>query len=197
MRIISGQYGGRVIRTAEGPGYRPATSKVRQSIFSMLEARGVEWPGLRAADLFAGSGSLAMEALSRGAAFALFVEKAPKAAQLIRANLKDLGVAASRWRVEVSDVAQLLRKGTPLPYDLIFVDPPYGKALLAPALECARDRGWLAPGGFLLAEVEAALEPEDPEGLERITDRTYGQTRIVLWHHSIPGSPSTPEPSTR
>jgi 16S rRNA (guanine966-N2)-methyltransferase len=196
MRIISGQYGGRVIRTAEGPGYRPATSKVRQSIFSMLEARGVEWPGLRAADLFAGSGSLALEALSRGADFALFVEKAPKAAQLIRANLKELGVSTSRFRVAVSDVVQLLRKGTDKPYDLIFVDPPYGKDLLVPALEAVQAREWLAQGGFLLAEVEAALEPDDPAGLERITDRTYGQTRIVLWHRTTLGSPSTPEPST-
>ncbi|MGE4293268.1 MAG: 16S rRNA (guanine(966)-N(2))-methyltransferase RsmD [Desulfovibrio sp.] len=197
MRIISGRFGGRIIRTAEGPGYRPATSKVRQSIFSMLEARGLEWPGLRAADLFAGSGSLAMEALSRGADFALFVEKAAKAAQLIRANLKELGVPASRFRVAVSDVVQLLRKGPDKPYNLLFIDPPYGQDLLAPALEAVLDKGWLAPGGFVLAEVEAALEPEDPAGLERITDRTYGQTRIVLWYLNIPGSPSIPEPLTR
>lgn len=194
MRIISGKYGGRTIRTAEGPGYRPATSKVRQSIFSMLEARGLEWSSLRAADLFAGSGSLAMEALSRGADFALFVEKSAKIAQLIRSNLDELRVPRSCVRVVVSDVVQLLRKGPDKPYDLIFIDPPYGKELLAPALDTAVEKGWLAPGCFVLAEVEVALEPGDPVGLERITDRTYGQTRIVLWQYITPASPSTPEP---
>ncbi len=76
MRIIAGRWGGRAIRSVSGPGYRPATGKVRGAVFSMLEARGLAWPGARVADLFAGSGSLGLEALSRGAAFALFVESA-------------------------------------------------------------------------------------------------------------------------
>lgn len=197
MRLISGRLGGRTLRTAEGPGYRPATAKVRQSTFSMLEARGMQWGGSRVADLFAGSGSLALEAISRGAEYALLVEKSSKAAQIIQRNLKELGIPRSMGRVLVADVNQTLRKAAPQPFDLIFIDPPYGKGLLAPALELMIERGWPAPGGFILAEVEAALQPNTPPGLECITDRTYGQTRIVLWRTITPDSPSTPEHSTR
>lgn len=197
MRIISGRFGGRILRTSEGPGYRPATSKVRQSIFSMLEARGLQWPGAHVADLFAGSGSLAIESLSRGADHALFVEKSASAAKVLRDNLQALGVARSQGRVAVADVIQVLKRGTEQVYDVIFVDPPYGKGLLDPALKALLANGWLAPNGFLLAEVEASLKPDCPEELECITDRTYGQTRIILWRNTTPDSPSTPEPLTR
>ena len=84
MRIIAGALGGRNLKTVEGPGYRPATAKVREAIFSMLSSRGVVWSGLRVLDLFAGSGGIGIEALSRGAGFAVFVEQNPKAAEIIR-----------------------------------------------------------------------------------------------------------------
>ena len=188
-----------MLRTTEGPGYRPATSKVRQSIFSMLEARGVQWQGLRVADLFAGSGSLAIEALSRGADFACLVEKSTKAAQLIRSNLETLGVERSRVAVRTADVAQTLRHIPQKAYDVIFIDPPYSKGLLIPALRGVLEHGWLAPEGFVLAEVEISVEPANdpdlPTGLDLITDRVYGQTRIVLWQHSTPAWQSIPERS--
>ena len=96
MRIIGGQYKGRSIKTCEGPGYRPATSKVRESIFSMLMARGVDFSEARVVDMFAGSGSLGIECLSRGAPEAWFIEKSNKASALIR---KKIGRAACRERV--------------------------------------------------------------------------------------------------
>lgn len=167
-----------------GPGYRPATSKVRQAVFSMLESRGLAWEGLRVLDLFAGSGSLALEALSRGAAFALFVEKNKKAAACVRGTLGDLGLAGDRARVAAADLFKLLKKAPEAPFDLVFIDPPYGKDLLLPALALAVDGGWIAPGAFVLAEVEDRLDldPGDAHpGLTTVTDRTYGQTRIVLW----------------
>ena len=89
MRIIAGALKGRRIRTTEGPGYRPATGRVRESVFSMLESLGVDWSACRAADIFAGSGALGIEALSRGAASVLFVELAARAAGLIRTNLEE------------------------------------------------------------------------------------------------------------
>ncbi len=196
MRIIAGQYKGREIRTVEGPGYRPATSKVRQALFSMLEARGVSWPGVRVLDLFAGSGSLAMEALSRGAELAWLVEKSARAAACIRQSLADLRVPASRARVLHADLFQVLVKAPPAPFDLVFIDPPYGFDLLLPALAKAVARGWFAEDAFVVAEVEARAElGVVPPQLIPQADRLYGQTRILLWQNSTPDSPSTPEPS--
>lgn len=198
MRIASGTYGGRTIRTCEGPGYRPATGKVRQAVFSMLEARGMAFPGARVIDVFAGSGSLGMEALSRGAELAWFLELAPRAARLIRDNLRELGVPAGQARVVQKDALATLKR-PPLgldPFDLAFVDPPYGKDLLLPAVRALVSGGWLAPGAFLLAEVEAGVNPGDaaaeetsggsvlPPSLEQCTNRLYGQTRILLWQHA-------------
>ncbi|BBD07840.1 16S rRNA (guanine(966)-N(2))-methyltransferase RsmD [Desulfovibrio ferrophilus] len=184
MRIISGEFGGRTIRSVSGPGYRPATSKVRGAIFSMLVARGLDWEGLYVLDLFAGSGSLALEALSRGAAYAAFVEKSKNAATCISGNLKDLGLGKDRARVYATDLFKLLSGAPDRAFGLVFIDPPYGKDLLVPALEKALGGGWIAPEAFVLAEVEAglALEPEavHPD-LELVTDRSYGQTRIVVW----------------
>ncbi len=184
MRLISGEFGGRTVRSVSGPGYRPATSKVRQAVFSMLESRGVRWGGLRVLDLFAGSGSLALEALSRGADFALMVEKNKRAAACIKGTLGDLGLGPARAKVAAADLFSLLAAPPQAPFDLIFIDPPYGKDLLLPALALAVDKGWAAPEAFVLAEVESRLEL-DPDAahprLEPVTDRTYGQTRIVIW----------------
>lgn len=184
MRLISGEFGGRSIRSVSGPGYRPATSKVRQAIFSMLESRGLEYDGLRVLDLFAGTGSLALEALSRGAEFAAFVEKNRKAAACINGTLSDLKVEKGRAKVFAADLFTLLKKGSEKAFGLVFIDPPYGKDLLAPALELAVDKGWVEPGAFVLAEVESHLEIDPGEAhaaLEPVTDRTYGQTRIIVW----------------
>lgn len=181
MRIVSGEYGGRRLRTAEGPGYRPATGKVRGAVFSMLEARGMHWPDTRVLDLFAGSGSLAIEGLSRGASLAWFVEKSSKAARIISENLRDLGVARERYRVLVKDVKAVLASPPVEPFDLIFIDPPYGKGLFAPTVDAVLQHRWLAADGFLLAEVESGVEPDVPDSMDPITDRLYGQTRIVLW----------------
>ncbi|HAS89472.1 MAG TPA: 16S rRNA (guanine(966)-N(2))-methyltransferase RsmD [Desulfovibrio sp.] len=184
MRLISGKYGGRVIKTASGPGYRPATSKVRQAIFSMLESRGVDWEGLRVADMFAGSGSLAIEALSRGAEFAIFVEKNGRAANLINTNLKDLGASPKEYKVFKTDLFKVLGKAPDKPYDLIFIDPPYGYDLLPKALDAALGNGWLSGDGFVLAEVEDKVEPPESEHVDRLdllVNKLYGQTRILLW----------------
>ena len=184
MRIVGGQYKGRVIKTSEGPGYRPATMKVRESIFSMLQARGVDFGSARVIDMFAGSGSLGIECLSRGAPEVWFVEKAGKAAGLIRSNLKELGVPRERARVLSKDLFSVLSGQPGAPFDLIFIDPPYGKDMLIPSLEKALGNGWIAEGGLVLAEVETRVHaPETGRiaEMELLTDREYGQTRILLW----------------
>jgi 16S rRNA (guanine966-N2)-methyltransferase len=198
MRVIAGSYGGREIRTVEGPGYRPATAKVRQAVFSMLEARGVDWSGARVLDLFAGSGSLGIEALSRGAALAWFVEKNPRAADCLRGTLRDLAVPEGRCRVFQADLLKLLARPAREAFDVLFIDPPYGLDLLPQALLKAVRGGWAAPGAYVLAEVEARadFEGQIPAQLIPQTDRLYGQTRILLWQNKTPDSPSTPAPST-
>ncbi len=186
MRVISGRYGGRSLKTAEGPGYRPATGRVREALFSLLDSRLGGFQGLRVLDLFAGSGSLGIEALSRGASLAWFVEMNRKAAHVLAGNLKALGADPGSWRLFTEDVSQVLRRPPPEPFDLVFADPPYRKKLLAPALKLLTAKGWLAPGGLVTAEVEAEMGPWDlpeesvgPLALE--DDRLYGQTRILIW----------------
>lgn len=185
MRIIAGEYRGRRIRTTEGPGYRPATGKVRESLFSMLESLGVEWDATRVADIFAGSGSLGIEALSRGALDTVFVEKAAQAAALIRSNLEALGVERGRYSVVKADALRWLDGGRG-PFGLVFIDPPYGKDLLLPALELLLDRQGLAPDGLICAEVEAGLAFDNPPrpDLVLLRDKLYGQTRICVWRRN-------------
>jgi len=186
LRIVGGEFKGRRLKTCEGPGYRPATHKVREAIFSMLQARGMDWRGARVVDMFAGSGSLGVECLSRGAELAWFVEKNKKAAGIIRSNLKELGVTGNQYKVFTKDLFSVLSKSPDIPFDLGFIDPPYGKNLLLPALEKALENNWFAQGAFILAEVEAQVHAptEGPlSALNLLTDREYGQTRILLWRN--------------
>ena len=185
MRITGGELRGRTLKTVSGPGYRPATSMVREAVFSMLHARGVVWRDMRLLDLFAGSGSLGFEALSRGAALVWFVEKDKAAAACIQENAETLGIAPERWRVLPRDVAVVLGAGPRHGlFDVVCIDPPYGKHLLPKTLGSVMRHGWLSPGAQILAEIEAGLRYDptqaDP-GLEVLTDRVYGQTRIVIW----------------
>jgi 16S rRNA (guanine966-N2)-methyltransferase len=159
-------------------------SKVRAAIFSMLEARGINWPLCRVLDLFAGSGSLGFEALSRGAGEVTFVEAMPKAAALISENAEKLGVEAQRVRVLADEAGKVLNRPPANPFDLIFIDPPYRQNLLASTLKAIIRKGWLASEGVINAEIEAGVsyapEKDFPE-LSVIVDRNYGQTRVVLW----------------
>lgn len=199
MRIISGRFKGRTIKTSQGPGYRPATGKVRESLFSMLESRLVDWSEQRVLDLFAGSGSLGMEALSRGAPFVTFVEKSKKAARVLQTNLNDLGADAGNWNIIVKDALSLLTRPPDAAYTLIFIDPPYRHEMLGSALNRVVAKGWIDPDGIICAEIEADVDHEpfaEELNLEIITDRLYGQTRIVLWNPIKPKEPLSPEPST-
>lgn len=184
MRILSGEWRGRSLKTTTGPGYRPAMGKVRQALFSMLEARDVYWPETRVLDVFAGSGSLGFEALSRGAAFVAFVESNPKAAALINENADKFGLDMGRYAVLGDEARSVLGKRCREPYSVVFIDPPYGRDLLTPALRAVMRNGWLAPGGIINAELEGrlAFAPEEAHpDLTCIMDRKYGQTRVVLW----------------
>ncbi|HKK32802.1 MAG TPA: 16S rRNA (guanine(966)-N(2))-methyltransferase RsmD [Desulfomicrobiaceae bacterium] len=186
MRIISGRFGGRVLRTTSGPGYRPATGRVRESLFSMLEARGICWSETRVIDIFAGSGSLGIECLSRGAPQAWFVEKSPRAAGLIRRNLQELGARSSEYEVVTRDLFTFLASPPSVRFQLAFLDPPYGRNLLKPAVDRLLETGLVNDDALICAEVEKSVEPIIPKEtgtvqLELLRDKIYGQTRIYLW----------------
>jgi 16S rRNA (guanine966-N2)-methyltransferase len=184
VRIIAGELRGRTLKTTVGPGYRPAMSKVRAALFSMLEARGIVWSSSRVLDLFAGSGSLGFEALSRGANQITFVEAMPKAASLIRENAEKLGIDPQKIHVLADETGKILNRSPMQPFDIIFIDPPYRQNFLVPSLKAIIRNNWLATGGIVNAEIEARLkyEPErDFPELSLLADRSYGQTRVVLW----------------
>lgn len=183
MRIISGTLKGRSLKTVTGVGYRPAMSKVRESLFSLLESRGVAWQESTILDLFAGSGSLAFEAISRGAQKAVFVEKDPKAALCIKKNAEIFDIT-EKCIIMTDDVLKFTTRRPADDYSVIFIDPPYAQDFLARSLRNILRRGWLKPGGFVVAEVEKHLEvkAESFDGLELELDRRYGQTRILIWY---------------
>ena len=176
MRIIAGALRGRRLVAPGVHSTRPTADRTRQAIFNVLEhapwARPIE--GARVADLFAGSGALGIEALSRGAASCLFVESERAAADAIERNLVDLG-CADRARLVRADASRGLRGSGP--FDLVFLDPPYGKSLDLAALAAAQP-GWLAPEATVVIERGAAEPAPEVAGLERVDDRMWGAARV-------------------
>ncbi len=182
MRIIAGAFKGRKLKTISGQGYRPAMSKVRESLFSLLEARGVVFAEAKILDLFAGSGSLAFEALSRGCQKVYFVEQDPKATACIVENIEQFEVA-EKCHVITDDVLKYVGRRCPEKFSLVFIDPPYAKNYLNLTLNKLLRLNWLEENAFVVAEVEKHLKvnTEGFEGLNLELDRQYGQTRIIVW----------------
>ncbi len=179
-RIIGGSVGGRRIRTPEGSATRPTTDRVREALFSSLEAQLGSLTGLRVLDLYAGSGALGLEALSRGAAALTAVESDRRTARLVADNARELGLAAE---VVGQPVARVLALSPERPYDLVLADPPY--AFPNPEVEhvlgLLLTRGWLAAEALLVLERPArAPEPTWPEGVSEVRSRRYGET--MLWY---------------
>lgn len=188
-RIIGGSAGGRKLRTPPGDGTRPTSDRVREALFSALEAQLGSWAGLRVLDLYAGSGAVGLEAASRGAAAVTAVESDRRTAMLVAENARTLG-----FEVEVlaQSVARALSVAPPAPYDVVFADPPYPMASeeVAEALAALVVGDWLAPGAVLVLERSArSVEPAWPDGLGLLRKKKYGET--VLWylrraHHTGP-----------
>jgi len=159
---------------------RPTSDRLRESIFDILTHRyDGALEGARVVDLFAGTGALGLEALSRGAETALFVDNGTEARALLRANIETLamGGVTRIWR---TDATKLGRAPAGPPFTLAFLDPPYAKDLASPALgELARG-GWLAPEALVVVEEAAGAEIPTPESFERLERRDYGDTQIVL-----------------
>ncbi|MEM6303767.1 MAG: 16S rRNA (guanine(966)-N(2))-methyltransferase RsmD [Pseudomonadota bacterium] len=179
MRIIAGRFRGRRLAALgkgdAGAHLRPTPDRVRESLFSMLEHQGA-LAGARVLDLFAGTGALGLEALSRGASEALFVENGRTSQRLISENIKALEVrdTARVFRQDATRLAACLFQ----PFDLLFLDPPYGKGLGEKALACALAGDWCAPGATVVWEEAAAMDA--PTGFERQDHRRFGDTHVTL-----------------
>jgi 16S rRNA (guanine966-N2)-methyltransferase len=181
LRIVSGAFRGKTLAAPAGEATRPTSDRARQAIFNILEHAA--WsPGVRDArviDLFAGSGALGFEALSRGAAFCLFVETDEAARGAIRENVEAMGLFG-QTRVHRRDATDLgLRPGADGPaFGLAYLDPPYANGLGETALQRLAEGGWLAPGAIVVFE-RGAGEPEvNVEGFEPLDARDYGAARV-------------------
>ena len=173
MRIIAGKWRGRTIDAPLGGATRPTADRVRETLFSMLASRLGSFDELRVADLFAGSGALGLEALSRGAATATFVENDASAAAVLRRNAERLGAEA---QVMSASALQLPRAA---PFDLIFADPPYAPGAGSAVVRSVVDAGWLTRGGWLSVETSRD-DVVDPGSLTIDATRDVGRARITL-----------------
>lgn len=180
MRIVGGRLKGRVLHGPSNNEIRPTSDRLRETIFNIL-AHAYDDPVRDAAviDLFAGTGAMGLEALSRGARKALFVEVAAKARAIIRANVDVLGLGGAT-RIFRRDARKLGQAPPNEHFSLAFLDPPYGKGFAEPALIALRDGGWLIPNALVIVEERADAKLALPEGYESIETRHYGETQIAI-----------------
>jgi 16S rRNA (guanine966-N2)-methyltransferase len=179
MRIVAGRFRGAVLAGPKGQDIRPTGDRVREAVFNILAhgIEGAQLEGARVLDLFAGTGALGLEALSRGAAYVHFVEDSAEARGLIRRNIEALG-ATGVTKIYRRDATKLGEAGTLKPFDLVFADPPYGKGLGGQALQSALAGGWLLPEAIAVAEERADAEFVLPPGFALVDQRVYGDTAI-------------------
>lgn len=183
MRIVAGRWKGRAIKAPTSQDIRPTSDRLRESLFNIL-AHGFDNPveGARVLDLFAGTGALGLEALSRGASFALFVDEGAEARALIRENTQVFG-AAGVTRLFRRDATRLGPVAPFAPFTLVFADPPYGKGLGERAIASACAGGWLAPDALIVLEERSDVEIALPDGFERIDHREAGESQIMFLRH--------------
>jgi 16S rRNA (guanine966-N2)-methyltransferase len=177
MRIIAGQWRGRPLIAPSGEATRPTSERARGALFSMLASRLGSFDGLRVADLYAGTGALGLEALSRGASHVTFVESDRAAVTALKANIAKMGADfdTTLLAMPVEAVGR-----APAPFDLLLLDPPYGGGLALPALARLVANGWVAPHALVSVET-AKGEALDPPGFVLDTDRTHGKARLHLF----------------
>ncbi|MEY4707691.1 MAG: rRNA ((966)-N(2))-methyltransferase RsmD [Pseudomonadota bacterium] len=182
MRITGGKLGGRRLVTPEDARVRPTSDRTRQAIFNMLRHKdfgiGFELEGAAVADLFAGTGALGIEALSQGARWCLMVDDDADSRALQRENVEALGLTGATriWRRDATDLGPL-GPSAGGPFNLVFLDPPYRKNLIPPALKSLKDGGWLADKALIVAESDAG-EEIDLAGFTLLDERAYGETKL-------------------
>jgi 16S rRNA (guanine966-N2)-methyltransferase len=180
MRVVGGTLRGRPIMAPKSKAIRPTADRLREALFNIL-IHSFDDPvsGARVLDLFAGTGALGIEALSRGAAFTLFIDDGAEARALLRENATTLGLGGTS-KIFRRDATKL-GEPTPLPpFSLAFLDPPYGQGLAAAALNSARTGGWLTPDAVIVVEETTKAQFTAPEGFREIDRRRYDDTEFVF-----------------
>jgi 16S rRNA (guanine966-N2)-methyltransferase len=177
MRIVAGTHRGRRIEAPADDRIRPTSDRIRESLFNILGHRLGGFAGVTVLDGFAGTGALGLEALSRGAAAAVFMDKDREALALCRRNAAALGLT-ERCRFELADLTRPPRAAVSC--GLVLLDPPYGKGLAGAALPALEAAGWLAPDALVVIEADRSQPEPVPEGFAVLDARDYGRTRITL-----------------
>ena len=180
VRIVGGTFRGRTIIAPKGMAARPTTDRTRESLFNIIEHGYGGCDAARVLDLFAGSGAMGLEALSRGASAAVFVEEAAAARGAIRENVEALGLQGAT-KILRRDATKLgpLPANLGTPFTLVFADPPYGKGLGERALKAAKGGGWLAKDALVLME-ERTGAFTTPDGFEVLETRSFGETEVTF-----------------
>src|SRR6202140_5534014 len=180
MRVVGGRLKGRNLVSPSSRDIRPTPDRLRESVFNILiHAYDDPIQEARVLDLFAGTGALGIVAISRGAAFALFVDNGAEARALMRNNVEALGLGGVK-KVFRRDATHLGPAHPMEPFSLVFLDPPYRLKLAEKALVSLREGGWLTPRGLLVVEEAKAAEFAPPEGFEELERRVYDDTEFVL-----------------
>ncbi len=179
MRVVGGRFGGRALTGPSSDRIRPTSDRLRESLFNIIEHGFGGVAGLRVIDLFAGTGALAFEALSRGATYALFVDDGLEARAALRANIEALGVGGVT-RIFRRDARKLGTAPSGERFTLAFLDPPYGRGLAEPTLTALRDGGWLEPGTLVIVEEATTSAVTIPPGYGVEATRVFGDTTIKL-----------------
>lgn len=183
MRIVGGRLRGRALAAPTSQAIRPTADRLREALFNILvHAYGDPITGARVLDLFAGTGALGLEALSRGAAFALFIDDAAEARALLRENVAALGLGGVT-RIFRRDARKLDMAHPVEPFSLAFLDPPYGRGLAEAALASVRAGGWLTPAALIVVEEAASAGFAPPAGFDELERRRYDDTALIVLRH--------------
>src|SRR4051812_10343429 len=187
MRIVGGRLRGRPLAGPTTDTIRPTSDRLREAIFNVL-AHAYDDPitGARVIDLFAGTGAMGLESLSRGAAYALFVDDGAAARGLIRQNVEALGLGGAT-RLFRRDATRMGAAGANPPASLVFCDPPYGKDLAPRALRSCAEGGWLSPGALAVVEEAQGAAMTLPGGFEDLERREYGDTAVLFARYAPSG----------
>lgn len=180
MRIVAGKFRGKLLDTPKSDDIRPTADRVREALFSIIGSRlGTDLSGHRVLDLFAGTGAMGLEALSRGADTAVFVDTGIEARGLIRGHIERFGVGGQTrlLKRDATDPGPVERLK---PATLVFVDPPYGEGLGEKAIAAALAGGWIEKGALIALEERKGVEITAPDGTEIIDRRDYGDTAVTL-----------------
>jgi 16S rRNA (guanine966-N2)-methyltransferase len=180
LRIVGGDLRGRSLAAPRSDAIRPTTDRTREAVFNIIaHSYPGRLEGARVLDLFAGTGALGLEALSRGAAQCLFIEESAEGRGLIRTNVESMGLQG-RTKIFRRDATTLGEVGTIQPFDIVFADPPYGKGLGEQALAAALAGGWLRDRAFVIVEEAASSPFQPPAGLSLDQRRDYGDTTVAF-----------------